>query len=342
MRRWLAPVAGLLVLLWFLRSPSVEPVDDYHIAMGTMVRMALYVDDPEMTTRVVELGRKAIADVEAIASHYDSSSELSKINRLAAQQPVIVSRSMADLLQRIERRTEQTENRFDPALGALTAVWGFPEAVRPPAGEQVASGRQHSGWHLVAWNGVDVRFLDANVRLELGAAAKGYAVDQAVIQLRGNGVSAGMIEAGGDIRFWGVKPDGRPWRFGVQHPREPDRIIVIDDLGLPALATSGDYEQTFEFEGTRFHHLLDPQTGYPSRRAVSATAWATSAAAADMLATAAFVAGPRVALEWAAEDDSLEVLVYYEEDGQLQRVASDGVRAQLQGDEEPNRVASQE
>ncbi len=137
MRRWLAPVAGLLVLLWFLRSPSVEPVDDYHIAMGTMVRMALYVDDPEMTTRVVELGRKAIADVEAIASHYDSSSELSKINRLAAQQPVIVSRSMADLLQRIERRTEQTENRFDPSRKSCPT--GLPRVAASPVKSRMSS-----------------------------------------------------------------------------------------------------------------------------------------------------------------------------------------------------------
>ncbi len=340
-RRWLPPIGGVLFLLWYLRTPSIDPVDDYHIAMGTMVRMTLYVD-PTDAAAMVEAGRTAIAAIDAIASHHDSGSELSKINRLAGQGPVVVSATMAELLQHAWRRSGQSKGRFDPALGSLTHQWGFPDVVQPPTADQVEFGRQHSGLRLVEWDGKAVRFLDPAVRLDLGAAAKGFAVDRAVESLRRAGAAAGMIEAGGDIRFWGRKLDGRPWRFGVQHPRDADRIVVVDDIGLPALATSGDYEQFFEFEGQRYHHLLDPQTGYPAHRAVSATAWATSAAAADMMATAAFVGGPQAALQMAAADDSLEVLVFFEKDGQLQRVASEGVRVHIQGDEEQARVASQE
>ena len=135
-------------------------------------------------------------------------------------------------------------------------------------------------------------------------------------------MEAGVVEAGGDLRFWGRKPDGRGWRFGVQHPRDPADTVAVEDVGLPALATSGDYERSFEFEGRRYHHLLDPATGYPARRAVSATVWARTALEADALATAAFVAGPGPALEWAAADEDLEVMVYYEEDGRLRRVHS--------------------
>ncbi|MBT3341463.1 MAG: FAD:protein FMN transferase [Gemmatimonadetes bacterium] len=340
-RRWLPAAAGLLLLLWYLRPPPATPVEDYHIAMGTMVRMTLYVDEAR-STQLVEVGRKAIADIESVTSHYDSSSELSRINRSAAVGPVDVTPQMADLLNRMWRRAEQTDGRFDPALGALTAVWGFPDALAPPEPAQVDESRLRSGMSLVEWHADQIYFRHQGVRLDLGAAAKGYAVDHAVDRLQEAGVAAGMIEAGGDIRFWGVKPDGRPWRFGVQHPRHADRIIVVDDLGLPALATSGDYEQVFEFEGIRYHHLLDPQTGYPARRAVSATAWATTAAAADMLATAAFVGGPEAALAMAAEDDSLEVLVFFEEEGRLERVASKGVRVHMQGDEEDAHVVSRE
>ncbi len=340
-RRWLPPVAGLVLLLWYFRPPPAVPVDDFHIAMGTMVRMTLYVDE-DQATKSVEVGRRAIADMEAVASHYDSSSELSHINCSAASGPVAVSPPMANLLDHMWRRAEQTGGRFDPALGALTDLWGFPDALAPPEPALVEDSRRRSGINLVEWHAGQIHFRHQRVRLDLGAAAKGYAVDHAVDRLREAGVTAGMIEAGGDIRFWGVKPDGRPWRFGVQHPRHPDRIIVVDNLGLPALATSGDYEQVFEFEGIRYHHLLDPQTGYPARRAVSATAWATTAAAADMLATAAFVGGPQAALKMAAEDDSLEVLVFFEDEGRLERVASEGVRVHIQGDEKDVHVASRE
>jgi thiamine biosynthesis lipoprotein len=202
--------------------------------------------------------------------------------------------------------------------------------VRPPAAAQIDSARRAGGYRLLRLRDGRLSFDRPGVQLDLGAAAKGYIVDRAVALLRSAGVPAGVVEAGGDLRFWGHKPDGRPWRFGVQHPRDPATIAAVDDVGLPALATSGDYEQTFEYEGWSYHHLLDPASGYPAERAVSATVWAPTALAADALATAAFVAGPGAALEWAADDDSLEVLVYYEVDGELTRVLSAGLEGRIE------------
>jgi len=163
------------------------------------------------------------------------------------------------------------------------------------------------------------------LRLDLGAAAKGYAVDRMVAVLEKFGVAAGLIDAGGDIRYWGEKPDGRPWVFGVQHPRYPERYIEVEDLGLAAIATSGDYEQYFEWEGKRYHHLLDPTTGYPARTCISATVWASTAMDADILSTAVFVLGPERGLELVAGLQGVEALVFFERDGQLEYRSSAGV-----------------
>ena len=122
-------------------------------------------------------------------------------------------------------------------------------------------------------SGNQLRFKRAGVQLDLGAVAKGFAVDRAVALLQ-TGAKAGLVEAGGDILYWGEKPDGRPWRFAVHHPRDPDMVIAVEDVDLPAIATSGDYERFFEHGGERFHHLLDATTGYPARRAASAAAQA--------------------------------------------------------------------
>jgi len=139
------------------------------------------------------------------------------------------------------------------------------------------------------------------------------------------GIEGGLIDAGGDIRYWGAKPDGRPWVFGVQHPRDPKRYIEVDDLGLAAIATSGDYQQYFEWEGARYHHLLDPRTGYPARACASATVWAGTALDADILSTAVFVLGPERGLALVAKLEGVEALVFYERDGQLEYRASAGV-----------------
>ena len=110
-----------------------------------------------------------------------------------------------------------------------------------------------------------------------------------------------------------------------QHPRDPQRYIEVDDLGLAALATSGEYPQYFEWEGARYHHLLDPRTGYPARACASATVWAGTALDADILSTAVFVLGPERGLELVEGLAGVETLIFFERDGQREHRASSGV-----------------
>jgi len=184
---------------------------------------------------------------------------------------------------------------------------------------------------LVGYKGLEVaaqsfRINKPGLRLDLGAAAKGYAVDQAVAAMRELQVEAGVIEAGGDIRYWGKKPDGRPWLFGVQHPRAPEQYLAVEDLGLAAIATSGDYEQYFDWEGQRYHHLLNPKTGYPARASISATVWAATALDADILSTAVFVLGPEQGLAHVEGLADVEGFIVFLRDGQLMHRASTGLR----------------
>jgi thiamine biosynthesis lipoprotein len=328
--RVLTGLAGLAALLWLLpRAGPAVPVEGYHVAMGTVVRVALFVDED----RARPLFKRAWALIDRLDStltHYGGSSEVARLHGTAPGQPAALSEELEQVLSPALELAGRTDGAFDPVLGALTALWGFPEARRPPAPAAIDSALASCGFEHVRLREGRLIFDRPGMRLDLGAAAKGHVVDRTVALLQAAGVEAGVVEAGGDLRFWGRKPDGRDWRFGVQHPRDPADTVAVEDVGLPALATSGDYEQVFEFQGRRYHHLLDPATGYPARRAVSATAWARTALAADALATAAFVAGPGPALEWAAHDESLEVMVYYEDGGRLRRVHSAGLRGRIQ------------
>jgi len=328
--RLLVGAAGIgLMLLLLPKAKPAKALEEYHVAIGTVVRVALYVDS-SAAPPIFALARDEIDRLSGQLTHYGADSEVARVNRHAADGWMDLSSDLAEALSLSLDISGRTGGIFDPALGALTDLWGFPDAVQPPALGAIDSARARSGYQWVELEAERVRFTAEGIRLDLGAGAKGYIVDRTVAVLQAAGVAAGVVEAGGDLRYWGTKPDGRVWRFGVQHPRQPESIIAVEDVGLAALATSGDYEQTFEFDGRRYHHLLDPATGMPADRAVSATVWAPSAMEADALATAAFVAGPQQALEWAAADDSVEVLLYYESGGMLRRVLSAGLEGHIE------------
>ena len=129
------------------------------------------------------------------------------------------------------------------------------------------------------------------MRVSVGGIAKGYAVDRAVEELREHRVENALINAGGDLYCLGTNL-GRPWRVGIRDPDEPIKVTATVDVTDGAVATSGDYQQYFDVDGPRYHHLLDPATGFPARRSRSATVITTgSTERADALATGLFIHG---------------------------------------------------
>jgi thiamine biosynthesis lipoprotein len=129
------------------------------------------------------------------------------------------------------------------------------------------------------------------MNIDLGGIAKGYAVDRAFELLKGLGYRNLVVNAGGDLRVGGSKPDG-PWSIGIQHPRDPEKILARISVSDTAVATSGDYEKFFIHQGKRYHHILNPKDGFPAEGCQSVTILAKDAATADALATAIFVLGP--------------------------------------------------
>ena len=325
LKRGLLAVGGLVLVLYFLPSPQpAGPVREDRLALGTLVTVKLYGDEAVLRPHM-ERAYAEVARVDSLMGHYREESALRRLQARASEVEVRASDALLAVLARAQHFAIVTGGAFDCTVGALTGLWGFPDAVAPPAAMQIDSVLA-----LVGHKGLEVaessfRITRPGLQLDLGAAAKGYAVDQMVAAMEEVGVMAGLIEAGGDIRYWGAKPDGSPWLFGVQHPRDPERYIEVEDLGLVAIATSGDYEQYFEWEGDRYHHLLDPRTGYPARRCISATVWAGTALDADILSTAVFVLGPERGLELVEGLAGVEALVFFERDGQLEHRASNGV-----------------
>ena len=324
LKRILLAAGGLALVLYFLPPPPpAEPVREGRLVLGTLVTVKLY-GDAEVVRLPVERAYAALDRVDSLMSRYRDDGALRRLEQ-TAQRGVQTPAELAAVLARSQRFAALTGGAFDCTVGALSRLWNFPDALAPPDSAAVDSALALVGYEELQVEGEIVRIGRPGTRLDLGAAAKGYAVDRMVAVFEEAGIAGGLIDAGGDIRYWGAKPDGRPWVFGVQHPRDPKRYIEVDDLGLAAIATSGDYQQYFEWEGARYHHLLDPRTGYPARACVSATVWAGTALDADILSTAVFVLGPERGLALVAELEGVEALVFYERDGQLEYRASAGV-----------------
>jgi len=334
--RILLAMVGLGLVLFFLpRPPRAVPFERAHFAMGTVVHLKLY-EEEEAASRLSRLAFAEIDRIDSTMSHFAEASELSRLNRLAASEPVACSAELMRVLIPARRFAGVTSGAFDITIGALTDLWNFPDASRPPAVLAIAAARASVGYEKLQIREQTVRFLHPDLSLDLGAVAKGYAVDRATNLLISEGARSGLIIAGGDIRYWGEKPDGREWRMGIQHPRAPDQLVEAEDIGLNAVATSGDYEQTFEHGGTRYHHLLDPRTGYPARGCVSVTAWAPTAMEADILSTAVFVLGPNRGVDWIETLPRAETLVFFVDQGELRHRSSSGVAERLHFAEKEN------
>ena len=205
--------------------------------------------------------------------------------------------------------SRRTGGAFDPTTAALLDLWDILSGPHPPPSpEQLAAARQEVGWRRLVLS-ADHRRVDlGGTALDLGGIAKGYAIDRAAQALRRSGVRDFLVNAGGDLFVAGSK-GGDPWRVGIQHPRSPEELLQVVSPVDGALVTSGDYERSFTWEGTLYHHILDPRSGEPARDCQSVTVWAATAIDADALATAVFVLGPAEGLALVEGQPDAEALV---------------------------------
>lgn len=188
--------------------------------------------------------------------------------------------------------------------------------------------------HQLQWVGTDhlkidghrIQFDSPKVKIDFGAIAKGYAVDAAIEVLVKNGISDAMVNAGGNLRTLGSNLTKGQRRVWIKHPREKNLYFGSFPMDEGAVATSGDYERFFIADSIRYHHILDPKTGYPARGCVSVTIKAPTAMEADALSTAIFVLGPDKGMALINRLPNTEGIIIFERDGKLTWIASAGIK----------------
>ena len=281
-----------MLLLTLSASPALADwFSDARAMMGTEVSIHLWSDDPEAGREALEEVFQEAARIDRLMSTYKDKSEISKINRDAAQGEVAAGSELFGLIQRSLDISVLTRGAFDITYDSVGQYYDFRSGQRPDR-ETVESERQHIDYRLVKLDQVrsTVHFLEPGVRINLGGIAKGYVVERGIDILRGRGVQNAIVTAGGDSRLLGDRR-GRPWMVGIRDPRKDGEVAISVPLADEAISTSGDYERYFEEGGVRYHHIIQPSTGEPASGVRSATVFGPDAVITDALSTSVFVMG---------------------------------------------------
>jgi thiamine biosynthesis lipoprotein len=264
--------------------------------------------------------------LEAQLTVYRDTSEVSRLNRLAATAPMPVEARLFDLFALAARLTAETGGAFDITAGPLVKAWGFfRREGRVPSEAELAAAMDSVGMEHVALDPArrTVRFDRPGVEINLASIGKGYALDQAGEALRRHGVTAGLLNGGkSSVLAVGTPPDDpRGWTVGIRHPAQPEERLAIVRLRNRAMATSAATYQNFAYNSRKLGHLLDPRTGLPATGMALATAFAPTAAEADALATAFFVLGPEGARCYCgAHPDAAAVVMTDEPDAEPEAI----------------------
>lgn len=266
--------------------------------MATPWAVTIVGGDAERARAAGERALDEVARLEALLSEWQPDSEISRVNRAAGGAPVKVGPELLACVRASLEIARWSDGAFDISWASLRGLWDFSarSAHVPPSPARVRE-------RLPLWNYRNIVIDEAagtlllrqpGVQIGLGGVAKGYALDRAGAVLQEAGFTNYVLFAGGQVLVHGRRGD-RPWRIGIQHPRAAGQFAYVE-LTEGSVATSGDYEHAYRHGGRTYHHILDPKTGFPSRRSAAVTLVAPTALWADAVDTALFVMGPKAAL----------------------------------------------
>jgi thiamine biosynthesis lipoprotein len=261
--------------------------------LGTTCTITLYKGGSEAS---LDAAFARIAEIEARMTISQPESEIVSVNQAAGRHPVKVTPDVFFVLKRGLDFSALSNGAFDITVAPLVKLWGIGTAnARIPSAEEIREALALVGYRGLKLSEKDsTAFLErAGMGIDLGAIAKGYAADEAVRVLGLQGVVSALVNLGGNVLTMGVKPDGTPWRIGIQNPEEPRGThIGVVEIGPMSVVTSGTYERFFEQGGKRYHHILDTNTGFPVWNGLSAVSIVTAeSVVADAYSTVVFALG---------------------------------------------------
>jgi len=278
------------------RFEYVEP------EMGVDFHLKFYAPNRPEAERIAKAAYARVEELNGIFSDYDPNSELNRLGRAPVGESVAVSPELLDILQRAQALARDTRGAFDVTAGPSVRFWrqARKRGQMPPV-EELQAAQKRVGYQQLSINTVNrtVSLRAANLQLDLGGIAKGYAVDEAMAVLKANGIARAYVAADSDLLTSGPPPDKAGWKIELRNVDEfgnlYPRTVFLKHV---ALSTSGDTEQFVEINGRRYSHIVDPRTGIGLTSRIQATVMAADSVVADSHATALCVLGKQAGLQF--------------------------------------------
>jgi len=279
-------------------------------SMDTFFTITVYSDNTERAETAITEAFNEIKKIESELSVYRDDSELARLNR-----EKIIKSPSNDLKINIERAlhySNQSSGAFDITVQPILDLYkrSFSEKNSAPSAEAINRELKKVGYERISIQDREIKIGD-DQRITLGGIAKGYAVEKAVEILKQHNITMALVDAGGNMRALGKKPDGA-WNVAIADPRDADNYIAIIPLNNNAVSTSGDYERYFD-DKMKYHHIINPETGYSATELISVTIVTDNAFDGDALSTAVFVLGKEKGMKMIESLPGVEGLIITKE-----------------------------
>jgi thiamine biosynthesis lipoprotein len=280
--------------------------------MGSRFDITVVAQNEEIGYINIEEAIAEISRIEKLISSWDPDSETSLINKNAGIKPVKVSDELFKLIERAKVVSEITDGAFDISYASMDEVWKFDGSMtHPPTPAEIKRSIARVGYKKIILNSeLGTVFLkDVGMKIGFGGIGKGYAADRTKELLISKQVKAGIINASGDLTTWGTKASGEKWLIGIANPLSKEKIFSWVPVVESSVATSGNYEKFVTFNGTKYSHIIDPRTGYPTSGINSVSIFSKSAELCDALATAVFIMGRDSGLAFIGQLPGTEAII---------------------------------
>ncbi|AEX85721.1 thiamine biosynthesis protein ApbE [Marinitoga sp. 1135] len=291
----IAGIAIILTLFLIFHKPLPQYYSKKDFALGTWVNVKV-AGNKINSEKLADI---AFDEMKRIERKFSKNIKGSVIWELNEKRSIIADKETLFLMKAAINYADLTGGAFDPAIGALVKLWGFDDMNSPkrvPSKDEINNALKGISYKFIKIEGNKISLLNDETMIDLGGIAKGYAVDMAINKIKSLDPKAtGFIDAGGDIGIIGPKFNRFPWVIGIRDPDgNPYDIKLQIYLKEGAIVTSGNYERYFEKDGVRYHHLIDPKTGYPANFYKSVSIISDSAMKADAMSTAIFILGDKL------------------------------------------------
>ncbi|MGL4404013.1 MAG: FAD:protein FMN transferase [Fusobacteriaceae bacterium] len=305
-------LAVLLFLFTSCKGKELTRYDEEKFLFGTHIKMIVFAEDKKAAQSAMESAFNEIERIDKKYNSKDAGSDIYKLNSLPeGKKNIELDEEGRYLFTKVNEVFQLTEKKYDITIYPLMEIWGFLEdrEEKVPGESEIKEAQKLIGYENVVLSENSLTINAPVKEIDTGSFLKGYAVEKAAHILKENGVEYGFVSSLSSIATIGGKPDGTPWKVGIQNPQFPEELLGVVELKDESMGVSGDYQTFVEIDGKRYHHILDRETGYPVRDKKMVVVMGQSALIGDLLSTGFFLMKNKNILEYSQRKGLKTLLV---------------------------------